>query len=179
MRGGGLGSGYSGAHEAEPHPLETAALWLLGFLVALGALLWVTGELAGRVFGGAWPRVSVAEMGSVVAALPQHAGDPAAAWPPDATSLLPSAFGFYAVLALVLLPTLGISVLVVGRLGNRSSAPGTARWARGHDLRLLQVHRREPGRLILGRVRGQLIAAEPRQSAIVVGPTQTGKTTGF
>jgi type IV secretion system protein VirD4 len=31
----------------------------------------------------------------------------------------------------------------------------------------------------LGRVGGQLIAGEPRQSVVVIGPTQTGKTTGF
>src|SRR5262249_2471552 len=55
----------------------------------------------------------------------------------------------------------------------------SARWARFHDLRSLQVRGREPGRLILGRASGHLLAAEPRQSAIVVGPTQTGKTTGF
>jgi type IV secretion system protein VirD4 len=179
MRRGGYGSSYSGAHEADPHPLETVALWLLGILVALGALLWLTGELSGRVFGGGWPVVSVAEMGSVVAELPHHAGDPAAAWPPDAGSLMPSAVGFYAIFAMLLLPTLGALIVVLRRLGNRSSAPGAARWASGQSLRLLRVRGRQPGRLILGRARGQLIAAEPRQSAIVVGPTQTGKTTGF
>ena len=41
------------------------------------------------------------------------------------------------------------------------------------------AHRHGPGRLTLGRVNGRLVAAEPRQSAIVIGPTQTGKTTGF
>ena len=38
---------------------------------------------------------------------------------------------------------------------------------------------RSPGRLTLGLVDGRLVAAEPRQSVIVVGPVQTGKTTGF
>ena len=35
------------------------------------------------------------------------------------------------------------------------------------------------GRLVLGRHRGTLLAAEARQSVIVVAPTQTGKTTGL
>src|SRR5207249_1880344 len=35
------------------------------------------------------------------------------------------------------------------------------------------------GRLTLGRANGKLIAAEPRQSVIVMGPTQSGKTTGL
>jgi type IV secretion system protein VirD4 len=34
-------------------------------------------------------------------------------------------------------------------------------------------------RLTLGIVDGRLVAAEPRQSVIVVGPVQTGKTSGF
>ena len=38
---------------------------------------------------------------------------------------------------------------------------------------------RSPGRLTLGLVDGRLVAAEPRQSVIVVGPVQTGKTSGF
>jgi type IV secretion system protein VirD4 len=36
-----------------------------------------------------------------------------------------------------------------------------------------------PGRLTLGHVDGHLVAAEARQSVIVVGPVQTGKTSGF
>src|SRR6478672_5019087 len=110
MRRGSYGGGYSDAH-ADPHPLETVALAVLGILVVLGGLLWLTGELAGRAFGGGWPRVSASEMGSVLATLPRHASDPAAAWPDAAARLLPSALGFYAVFALVLLPTIAVLVL--------------------------------------------------------------------
>src|SRR6266511_5761745 len=179
MRRGSYGAGYSGAYEAEPHPLETIALWLLGVLVFFGALLWLTGEVSGRAFGGAWPHVRVSEMGSVVAHLPRHVGEPAKAWPSSARQLIPGPLGFYGTFAFVLLPTVGALGLILSRWSKRSTAPGTARWARGHDLRSLRVRRHEPGRLILGRATGRLIAAEPRQSAIVVGPTQTGKTTGF
>ena len=56
---------------------------------------------------------------------------------------------------------------------------GAARWAGKQDLRLLRVDEPHPGRLTLGRVSGHLVAAEPRQSVIVVGPVQTGKTSGF
>jgi type IV secretion system protein VirD4 len=41
------------------------------------------------------------------------------------------------------------------------------------------VSRSRKGRLTLGVAEGRLVAAEPRQSVIVVGPVQTGKTTGF
>jgi len=60
-----------------------------------------------------------------------------------------------------------------------------ARWARGHDLRplLLNLQAPHPGRLSLGTVHGRitpaLVAAERAQSVVVVGPTQSGKTTSL
>jgi len=54
-----------------------------------------------------------------------------------------------------------------------------ARWARTRELRPLRRGRRGQARLTLGRVNRRLACAEPRQSVIVIGPTQTGKTTGF
>ena len=41
----------------QTHPLETLALWTLGSLVAIGALIWATGQVSGWVFRGAWPPV--------------------------------------------------------------------------------------------------------------------------
>ena len=55
----------------------------------------------------------------------------------------------------------------------------SARWARPQDLQPLVVRRPRKGRLTLGLADGRLVAAEPRQSIIVVGPVQTGKTSGF
>jgi type IV secretion system protein VirD4 len=58
-----------------------------------------------------------------------------------------------------------------------------ARWARGRDLRALLVgpDTPPPGRLVLGalpgRARPRAVAAETAQSLVVVGPTQSGKTT--
>jgi len=164
---------------ADPHPLETAALWILGALAFLGALVWAAGELSGRLFGGVWPRVRLSEMGSVLAAFPSHTADPASAWPASARPLLPAPAYFYGTLAALLVPVVFIVLLIVRRAHDRHVVEGTARWARPTDLRLLHVRRNRPGRLTLGRNAGKLIAAEPRQSAIVVGPTQTGKTTGF
>ena len=64
-----------------------------------------------------------------------------------------------------------------------------ARWARRSDLRALRVRANEPppGRLMLGVLatagasagRPNGIAAEPGQSLVVVGPTQSGKTTSL
>jgi type IV secretion system protein VirD4 len=179
MTSGRCGPRFPEGSGAEPHPLETVALWILGALVLLGALLWSAGELSGRLFGGAWPNVSLAEMGSVLISFPHHVRDPADAWPTSARAVLPSPTDFYGTFGAVLVPVLVVVLLLVWRLRDRRVVAGTARWARPADLRLLRVRKNRPGRLTLGRNAGKLVAAEPRQSAIVVGPTQTGKTTGF
>jgi type IV secretion system protein VirD4 len=60
-----------------------------------------------------------------------------------------------------------------------------ARWARRRDLRPVLVDQRavHPGRLALGTVGGAirpgLVVAERAQSVVVVGPTQSGKTTAL
>ena len=66
--------------QSEAHPLEAVALWAFGAAVALGALVWLTGELAARVFSGVWPQVSVAESGGVLAQLRSQVRDPPSAW---------------------------------------------------------------------------------------------------
>lgn len=164
---------------AEAHPLETLAIRLLTGLAAVGALLWLTGELSGRLFGGDWPTVRASEIASVVLGYPHHLGDPAQAWPARARELVPGPVAFYATLTTLLLPALAVAVWLSIRQGDRQRDVRTARWARRRDLRPLHRRRRESGRLSLGRVNGRLVAAEPRQSVIVIGPTQTGKTTGF
>jgi len=57
--------------------------------------------------------------------------------------------------------------------------PDPARWARPADLRPLVVRHPTPGRLSLGIAGGRLVAAEPGHSVLVVGPTQSHKTSGF
>ncbi len=68
--------------------------------------------------------------------------------------------------------------------GRRPAARGTARWAGGGDLRPLVVASGRdtgppPGRLVLGRAGRRSIASERAQSVIVIGPTQSHKTSGF
>src|SRR5581483_7075305 len=70
-------------------------------------------------------------------------------------------------------------VAVRHKLRTHPSSRTAARWARPRDLRLLRVRSSQPGRLTLGVVDGRLVAAEARQSVIVIGPVQTGKTSGF
>jgi len=78
----------------------------------------------------------------------------------------------------------------VAWLGWRAAGPnrlggGGARWASRRDLRAIRVHRTARSRrLILGRARGwpgtrNLVATEARHSVLVLGPTQSGKTSGL
>ena len=55
----------------------------------------------------------------------------------------------------------------------------SARWARRRDLSTLRIRRAESSRITLGRHGRGLLAAEARASVMVVGPTQSGKTTGL
>src|SRR3974390_1023477 len=68
-----------------------------------------------------------------------------------------------------------------GRRVSGSSGLRGARWAQRRDLRALRVSGDSVGRLVLGvapgLVRPAVVAAEPAQALVVVGPTQSGKTT--
>ncbi|HAM02489.1 MAG TPA: hypothetical protein DCQ30_09750, partial [Acidimicrobiaceae bacterium] len=74
-------------------------------------------------------------------------------------------------------------VVALSRPGRRRRTPGAggdhARWAGRRDLRPLVVRRPGGGRLVLGAACGHLIAAERGHSVLVVGPTQSYKTSGL
>lgn len=165
-----------------------AELALAGAFAAALALLWLAGALSAALFGSGWTTVPASEMPVVAIRLASHLGDPAQAWPAPASGALPGPVPFYLTLAL-LLAGLGGAVLLgerfVGRLrplfasGRGDKRPASARWASGRDLAALVVGKAEAGRVVLGRHGRRLLAAEPRQSVIVLAPTQSGKTTGL
>lgn len=163
------------------NPLEMVALWIFGLLAVVTVLVWGAGEISARVFSGVWPHVSAAEMGGVIARLRRHIADPAQAWPRPARHWIPGALEFYATLGALVIPlAFLLAFILYARASHRQGKqPQAAEWASPHDLKLLRVSEPQRGRLTLGRVGGRLVAAEARQSVIVVGPTQTGKTTGF
>jgi type IV secretion system protein VirD4 len=153
---------------------------------AVLALIWLTGALAGLLFGGGWTPIGFSDLTMTALRLPAHLGAPGAAWPQGARAGLPDAPGFYVSGALVLSAAF-LCTYLVGQLvdpgellglGGDRKAP-SARWASRSDLRSLRVPAPQPKRLTLGRSGRSLLAAEERQSVICFAPTGGHKTTGL
>lgn len=163
-------------------PLERLAFAAVAIAAVLAAANWLTAQTCARVATGAWLPIDLTDAAIALLALPQTAGQPAHAWPPDIAAALPGAAAYWLVFcAWLALPATAIGAPLV-RVTRRRAAeqPQPARWARPRDLRPLRVRRPTPGRITLGRSPdGGLLAAEPRQSLIVFGPSQSGKTTGL
>jgi type IV secretion system protein VirD4 len=141
-------------------PLDQALLMIVVILLGATFMLWLTGQVAGFVNSGTWPNVSLSEMGVIVTRVPRHPLDPAAAWPADDRQLLPGPVLFWATFMVLL------AVLATG-------------WARPQLFRELYVKGPTPWRVTLGRVNGRLVAAEPLQAVIALGPTQSQKSSGL
>src|SRR6185503_15197481 len=67
----------------------------VALLAVVGLGTWLWGEAAGLLTHGAFPGVSVSQSIAIVRRLPRHLSDPRAAWPPEATNLLPGPAPFY------------------------------------------------------------------------------------
>jgi type IV secretion system protein VirD4 len=165
--------------------LATAVLVAAGVLVAVVAVFWSGAQIAARLAGHGPLPVPLADTVAVLGRLPDHLGDPAAAWPAAARPLLPGAVLYYIGLA-VPIGAAALAALLGWRLWRGSVArrhplgvTPNAGFARPRDLRRLTVRSPLAGRLTLGRVGGTLVACEPRTSLAVVGPTGCGKTAGF
>lgn len=171
-----------------------------GVVWTIVAGAWLAARIAGHALG-----VGGQQAVEVLVALPGQWRDPAAAWPEPARSRLPGPLIYWPATAAAALP-----LLVVGgwwlrrdrrRLGLerriRLGVDAEARLATVADLAPIVVSGPEPGRMILGRVHGRLVATEtpaPRPTAatnpangaggyrpsrgavLVVGPSQSGKS---
>ncbi|HWL42605.1 MAG TPA: type IV secretory system conjugative DNA transfer family protein [Ilumatobacter sp.] len=188
-------------HPARLSAGEAALLLIGGFAAASGAVVWLGAALAALVAGG---RLSGGLSDAVRAAfgLPQHVGDPRAAWPSELDRVvLPGPFVYWLCTAVVVvcLATVLMVVLRVWRLTRdrgrvRLGVETRARFATRHDLAPLVVDQPVPtGRFVLGRVHGRLVATEDRNAAekssgrvsarqgdrgsvAVIGPSRSGKT---
>jgi type IV secretion system protein VirD4 len=148
---------------------------VLSFAILASALAGLLGHA-----GPIW--IGPSQAGTLLARLVSHLSEPALAWPAADRRELPDTGELHAVL-LMSLVTVAAAVVVAWRLTIRlrDAAPRkrSAKWATSADLAELRVRRPDRGRITLGYHRRTLIAAEERASVMVVGPTQSGKTTGL
>ncbi len=175
-------------------PVEQVLMALILVVLGAGGALWLTGELAALLHSGHRPRLAISDMGNVLFNVPRHWNNPALAWPKRIQPMLPGPVGFYLVFALVLIVfatvvVLGSSVLqLVRRRYFRVAAqpplrppapPRRPAWASPQAVERLVVRGPTRGRVVLGRVHGRLLAAEPCRSVLALGPTRSQKTAGL
>jgi type IV secretion system protein VirD4 len=81
----------------------------------------------------------------------------------------------------LLLVAIVVGKLLAGRsfAGTPTQGASTAGWATARDLAPLLVREVPGDRLVLGETSRRLVAGEARQSVLVVGPSQSGKTTSL
>jgi len=168
------------ARAATPGGASCWPLFAIATLMAAAGFVWLTAGLAGLLLGSGWPAGGLTRSGLVLRHLPANMADPRRAWPADVRANLPGPAGFYAVAA-VLLAVIVAVAFAVYRPRRRFPSSGRARWATRGDLRPLVVDDDPamwPGRIALGRADagGRQLAAEPRHSVCVLGPTGSGKT---
>ncbi len=195
----------NGRHVPEPRISETEQRllgWGLAAAAAAGLLVWLSGQLAGLLFGHTWMHLGPADVVAVLWHLPGTLSNPKLAWPGDVRAALPGPIGLYASAAMVVGGIAGGIAVIVrtvtqylpGRApGHRPGREHTRRnrhgsvWAGGRELRLLFVRHPTPGRVIVGRTSrlaglglgGRLLASEDCHSVLVFGPTGSYKTTGL
>jgi len=159
---------------------DAAMLAIVGIALGLAAAVWLWGGLAGSLFGGGWPRISLAQLLEVIVRLPGRIGHPAAAWPSGSRRLLPDAAGFYVAFGLLAAVTAAAVTAAarVGLMGTLRRRSAGARWATGTELGALRGGA-QAGRLALGRSRGRLLHAEERHALVAFGPPQSGKSAGL
>ena len=178
--------------ESDGH-IESVALGVGAAGTVLVGCYWLACGLAGWTVGHRWPSLPLAMLPSALHGLPAHLADPLAAWAhPVWRPAAGAGLAFY----LWLLAILAVSGTAVWwgwrrlRLSAVATSLGPARrvigppagWARPGDIGAITIGRPRPGRLVLGALPGRrrrLVAAEARHSVLVIGPTQSGKTTGM
>ncbi|MBV8991478.1 MAG: type IV secretory system conjugative DNA transfer family protein [Solirubrobacterales bacterium] len=168
------------SNSRQPGFSDAAAVVAIATALAIAALLWLWGGIAGALFGRGWPHLGAGQMASVLMRLPGHLGDPARAWPAPIRSRMPGPPGFYAALAMLcsLAGTLAYVLTRATTLVSARRRASGARWAKPGDLRSLRGGG-DGGRLALGRHRGHLLRAEQRHALVAFGPPQSGKSAGL
>jgi len=160
-------------------PLENTIFIVIGIVMGFGFGLWATGEVSGRIFTGGSPGATPAQVIDITFGWFGSPFDPAQAWYPAQREHIPHPVLFYLTMIAMTVAAIFLFRWVRDAFRGRNKDQNITQWARPSDIKPLLVKGPMPGRLVLGRSSGKLLATESRQSVIILGPTQTGKTTGL
>jgi type IV secretion system protein VirD4 len=145
-----------------------------GFFVAGCLVVWAAAQVTARLRSRGWLSISVWESPVLLWRLVTQPNTPL-------HSAIPNTFAYYTTLTLLLAVMSVIASLTWAQWSKhiKPDERESARWAKPRDLTPLLIRHPQPGRLTLGTVGRRLVATEQQHSVAVIGPTGTGKTTGF
>lgn len=161
---------------------EADQLLLIGLVIAAVVIVVVlgTGHLSALLVHHHWPRYRTRDIPGTLYRVARNPGNPGRAWDPVNRGAAPPGpvlwwLSFAALTALIATPA-----LLLHRRQVEATRPAGAQWATRRTSRRLRVRSASKGRVVLGRdEHDSLIAAETNHSALVFGPTRSGKTTGL
>ncbi len=153
---------------------DKALTIVAGVVAAACLLVWAATQVTVRFASGEWHDTPLVEAPRLALHVILYPDQPAAHDVVEPTV-------FYATLAVLAVVTCAVCAVVWRAVRDRARNDDgdDARWAKPRDLKPLLVRRPQPGRLTLGTVERRLIATEQQHSVCIIGPTGTGKTTGF
>lgn len=144
---------------------------------AVALAIVVTGHLSAGIVNHGWPRYRIGDMPGIIARVITHPDDPGRAWDRVNTGEAPPgpATWWLVFAAVTATPAAAVAMAITRRRPPTYSAA----WATPRQLRKLRVRGDGHGRLVVGTAARRQFAVEARHSLLVLGPTQTGKTTGL
>lgn len=155
-----------------------------GVLIGAAAIIWLTSGVSSFISGHGIHDVPPFGAIGLLFRVAADPGSPSSVFPPRLRGDIPSAMVFWVVAGVVVVVATGLGLgtsRVIRRRRHPTARVETPRpgWARAQDLAPILVPRPSRGRLVVGRFGRSLVATEAGHSLLVVGPTQSGKTTGL
>ncbi len=161
-------------------PVELIATYAMGLLLIGTGWMWATAQLSTFATSGSWLPLRPGQAAPVTLSIWQTPGAPASAFPGEVADRVAGPLVFWPTAVVLLAVALAPLVWWLGRRTPGSREDSGASWATARDLKPLAVPRPTPGRLTLGEGPGKrLLATEAGHSLLVLGPTQSGKTSGL
>jgi type IV secretion system protein VirD4 len=149
-------------------------------LAITGVLAVVYGTVSGATVlsaglgRGRWAGVSGKDHLVAVVRLPWHLSNPAGAYPPGVQARLAGAIWWWGCATVIAVLFVGATVYGVSRW--RGGRPRRG-WAKRSDVRHLR--RTNQHRVVMGMHDRKVVTLEERHGLLVIGPTQSGKSTGL